>query len=96
MEGNACISFVLFYRILNSVMVTLFLSAGVFRRAIIMPNLKPPMTNLLAALAYRDRIMKALPSNVEFEPLMTLYLIDVTSRKDIKDASKCHRFLIFS
>ncbi|KAG0591141.1 hypothetical protein M758_1G150000 [Ceratodon purpureus] len=64
------------------------LSAGVFRRAIIMPNLKPPVTNLSAALAYRDRIMKALPSNVEFEPLMTLYLTDVTTRQDIKDASE--------
>ena len=69
-----------------------FFSAGVFRRAIIMPNLKPPVTDLSAALAYRDRIMKALPINVEFEPLMTLYLTDVTTRKDIKDASKCHTF----
>lgn len=57
-----------------------------------MPNLKPPVTDLSAALAYRDRIMKTLPSNVEFEPLMTLYLTDVTTRKDIKDASKCQTF----
>lgn len=64
------------------------LSAGIFRRAIIMPNLKPPVTDLAAALAYRDRIMKALPSNAEFEPLMTLYLTDVTTRKDVKDASE--------
>jgi dihydroorotase len=64
------------------------LSAGIFRRAIIMPNLKPPVSDLAAALAYRDRIMKALPSNAEFEPLMTLYLTDVTTRKNIKDASE--------
>lgn len=64
------------------------LSAGVFKRAIIMPNLKPPVTDLSAALAYRDRIMKTLPSNTDFEPLMTLYLTDVTTRKDIKEASK--------
>lgn len=58
-----------------------------------MPNLKPPVTDLAAALAYRDRIMKALPSNAEFEPLMTLYLTDVTTRKDVKDASKFQGFL---
>jgi len=63
-------------------------SAGVFKRAIIMPNLKPPVTTLSAAVAYRERIMKALPSDVEFEPLMTLYLTDVTTRDDIKAASK--------
>jgi len=64
------------------------LSAGVFKRAIIMPNLKPPVTTLSAAVAYRERIMKALPSDVEFEPLMTLYLTDVTTRDDIKAASE--------
>ena len=53
-----------------------------------MPNLKPPVTTLSAAVAYRARIMKALPSDVEFEPLMTLYLTDVTTRDDIKAASK--------
>jgi dihydroorotase len=69
-----------------------FCSAGVFRRAIIMPNLKPPVTDLSAAIAYRDRIVKALPSNAAFEPLMTLYLTDVTTRKDIQDASERQTF----
>jgi dihydroorotase len=51
-------------------------TARVFGRAIVMPNLKPPVTSVAAAGAYRDRIMAALPAGTRFEPLMTLYLTD--------------------
>lgn len=51
-------------------------TARQFARAIIMPNLKPPVTTVALARAYRDRILAALPAGVAFEPLMTLYLTD--------------------
>lgn len=54
-----------------------------FARAIIMPNLKPPVRSLADATAYRDRIIAAIPADKQFEPLMTLYLTDNTSPKDI-------------
>lgn len=54
-----------------------------FARAIIMPNLKPPVRSLADATAYRDRIIAAIPSGQKFEPLMTLYLTDNTSPDDI-------------
>src|SRR5690606_21801806 len=65
-------------------------SARQFARAIIMPNLKPPVTNLELALAYRQRILAALdragaPKN-GFEPLMTLYLTDNTTPEDVRRA----------
>jgi dihydroorotase len=47
-----------------------------FARAIVMPNLRPPVTTTAAACAYRERILRALPSGARFEPLMTLYLTD--------------------
>lgn len=59
-------------------------TAGQFGRAIVMPNLKPPVTTVAAAVAYRERILAALPLHTEFEgaarfePLMTLYLTDNT------------------
>lgn len=59
-------------------------SATVFKRAIIMPNLKPPVTTVSAALAYRERIMSALPPDNPFVPLMTLYLTDDTTAEEIK------------
>ncbi len=55
-----------------------------FRRAIIMPNLKPPVRTVAEAAAYRDRILKAVPADARFEPLMTLYLTDNTSPEEIK------------
>lgn len=61
-------------------------SADVFKRAIIMPNLKPPVTTVAAAHAYRQRILRALPHNSPFVPLMTLYLTDSTSAKEIRMA----------
>jgi len=51
-------------------------SARQFGRAIIMPNLRPPVTTTALALAYRDRIRAAVPAGLDFEPLMTLYLTD--------------------
>ena len=51
-------------------------TAAQFARAIIMPNLKPPVTDLASAMAYRERITAAVPTGVAFEPLMTLYLTD--------------------
>ncbi|MFZ4623907.1 MAG: dihydroorotase, partial [Rhodoferax sp.] len=49
-------------------------SAAQFARAIIMPNLRPPITRTDQALAYRARILAAVPAGLQFEPLMTLYL----------------------
>lgn len=59
-----------------------------FARAIVMPNLRPPVTNFDLALAYRERILEALPNGLQFEPLMTLYLTDNTSGVEIKRASE--------
>jgi dihydroorotase len=61
-------------------------SARQFARAIIMPNLKPPVTSGAQASTYRDRILAALPPGSDFEPLMTLYLTDNTSAADIHAA----------
>jgi dihydroorotase len=64
-------------------------TAGSFARAIVMPNLKPPVTDVAAAAAYRDRIRAALPADAAFEPLMTLYLTDHTSASEIRRARAC-------
>jgi dihydroorotase len=61
-------------------------SAAQFGRAIIMPNLKPPVTNVEQARAYRDRILAALPPGADFTPLMTLYLTDNTTPEQIRAA----------
>ncbi|HEY5310217.1 MAG TPA: dihydroorotase, partial [Casimicrobiaceae bacterium] len=61
-------------------------TARVFGRAIVMPNLKPPVTTVAAAQAYRDRILAALPRGTRFAPLMTLYLTDNTSPPEIAAA----------
>ena len=63
-----------------------------FRRAIIMPNLKPPVTTVEAAADYRDRILAALPEEADFEPLMTLYLTEGTTPGMI-DAAKASGFI---
>jgi dihydroorotase len=57
-----------------------------FGRAIIMPNLSPPVTTTDQALAYRERILAALPANTSFQPLMTLYLTDDTPPEEITRA----------
>jgi len=54
-----------------------------FARAIIMPNLKPPVRSVEEAAAYRDRILAAIPAGKQFQPLMTLYLTDNTRPDDI-------------
>ena len=59
-----------------------------FARAIIMPNLTPPVTTTKMAMAYRGRILAALPKRSKFEPLMTLYLIDKTSPQEIVKAKQ--------
>ena len=61
-------------------------SARQFGRAIVMPNLKPPVTTVAQAVAYRDRIVAALPAGAAFEPLMTLYLTDTLAPDEIRRA----------
>ena len=61
-------------------------SARQFGRAIVMPNLKPPVTTVAAAEAYRSRILAALPEGMSFEPLMTLYLTNNTNPDEIRRA----------
>jgi dihydroorotase len=61
-------------------------TARQFARAIIMPNLKPPVTTAAQAVAYRDRILAAVPAGLAFEPLMTLYLTDATPPDEIARA----------
>jgi dihydroorotase len=61
-------------------------TAAQFGRAIIMPNLKPPVTTTAQAMAYRDRIRAAVPAGMAFEPLMTLYLTDNLPPKEIARA----------
>ncbi len=63
-------------------------TARQFARAIVMPNLKPPMTTTAQALEYRSGILAALPSNSKFQPLMTLYLTDNTSADEIHKAKQ--------
>ena len=61
-------------------------SARQFARAIVMPNLKPPVTTTALAEAYRARILAARPQGSDFEPLMTLYLTDNSSAEEITRA----------
>ena len=61
-------------------------SARRFARAVVMPNLTPPVVRTELALAYRERILAALPAGLRFEPLMTLYLTDTTPPSEIRRA----------
>jgi len=61
-------------------------TARQFARAIVMPNLRPPVTTTAQALEYRARIIAALPAGAAFEPLMTLYLTDQTTAQEIRTA----------
>lgn len=63
-------------------------TARVFARAVVMPNLKPPVTDTAAAAAYRERILAAVPAGAKFEPLMTLYLTDNTGAAEIARAKR--------
>ncbi len=65
---------------------TVATSARTFKRAIVMPNLQPPVTTTEQAIAYRQRILDAAPAGSDFEPLMTLYLTDTTSAEEIRKA----------
>jgi dihydroorotase len=68
-------------------------TAARFARAIVMPNLSPPVTTTAAALAYRERILAALPAGMNFEPLMTLYLTDNTPAEEIRTAAASGRIV---
>ncbi|MEW8029771.1 MAG: dihydroorotase [Candidatus Thiodiazotropha sp.] len=59
-----------------------------FARAIVMPNLKPPVTTTAMAMAYRERILAALPQNSDFTPLMTLYMTDRLTSDEVITAKK--------
>ncbi len=61
-------------------------TARQFARAIVMPNLRPPVRTLADALAYRARILAAVPTGIKFEPLMTLYLTDNTDPAEVLNA----------
>jgi len=63
-------------------------TARVFARAVVMPNLEPPVTTVAAAAAYRERIAAALPSGSRFAPLLTLYLTDQTTAEEIAHARR--------
>ncbi len=73
-------------------------TARQFARAIVMPNLKPPVTTTEQALAYRDRILAALPAGMQFEPLMVLYLTNNTPPEEIqraKDSGVVHAVKLY-
>mgnify|MGYP002738341168 FL=1 len=55
-------------------------------RALIMPNLKPPVTTVAQALAYKQQILDAVPAGLDFEPLMALYLTDLTTPEQVREA----------
>jgi dihydroorotase len=74
---------------------TVATTARSFARAIVMPNLKPPITTVEQALAYRQRILAALPLSCNFNPLMTLYLTKNTPVTEITKAYDCeHIFAV--
>jgi dihydroorotase len=70
-------------------------TARQFARAIIMPNLKPPVTTVAQALAYREEILQAVPAGVDFTPLMTLYLTSSTTSTEIKKAADSEHVYAF-
>lgn len=70
-------------------------TAAQFARAIIMPNLKPPVTSVAQALAYREEILQAVPAGANFTPLMTLYLTAATTVETIKAAAECEHVYAF-
>jgi len=70
-------------------------TARQFARAIIMPNLKPPVTTVEQALLYRDEILAAIPTDIDFTPLMTLYLTHATTATEIKRAAESEHIHAF-
>jgi dihydroorotase len=70
-------------------------TARQFARAIIMPNLKPPVTTVAQALAYRDEILQAVPAGLSFEPLMTLYLTAATTIEEVEHVAQSEHIYAF-
>lgn len=70
----------------DALKTTVAATARQFGRAIVMPNLKPPVTNAAEAMAYKARILDARPEGSDFEPLMTIYLTDRTTPQTIAEA----------
>ena len=70
-------------------------TARQFARAIIMPNLKPPVTTVAGALVYRKEILKAVPAGIDFTPLMTLYLTAATKISEIQKAAESDHVYAF-
>lgn len=66
-----------------------------FKRAIAMPNLKPPVTTTEQALQYREQILKHVPEGLDFEPLMTLYLTDNTTPAEVRRAKASGKIVAF-
>ena len=69
----------------NAMSSVVGMTAKQMGRAIVMPNLSPPVKTVRQALAYRSEIISALPKDSDFNPLMTLYLTDNTTKQDIID-----------
>jgi dihydroorotase len=67
-------------------------TAKVFGRAVVMPNLTPPVTTAAMAAAYRDRILEAVPTGTQFTPLMTCYLTDETDPSDLVEGHQNGNF----
>ncbi len=70
-------------------------TAAQFGRALIMPNLEPPIRNVQQALEYRQTILSALPEDTSFDPKMSLYLTDDTTQAEVKAAAECEHILGF-
>ena len=70
-------------------------SASQFSRVLVMPNLDPPITTTGLCLGYRDRILRAVPEEPDFNPKMSLYLTDRTSPREVSDAASCEHVLGF-
>ncbi|MXZ79786.1 MAG: dihydroorotase [Gammaproteobacteria bacterium] len=70
-------------------------TARQFGRALVMPNLDPPVRTVREALAYRDRILEAVPDGTRFDPKMSIYLTEETALDQIRDASTCEHVLGF-
>ncbi len=70
-------------------------SARQFARALVMPNLSPPVTTVDQALAYRRRILDALPADSDFDPFLTLYLTESTPVSEVARAAACPHVLGF-
>jgi len=74
----------------NMLIETVAATSRCFRRAIVMPNLVPPIINAEMAIEYKNRILAAVPNENQFDPLMTLYLTNLTSSQTIIDAKKAN------